>query len=123
MKITIKTAQGTVLVIALLTITIMTLICATSLYITSQNANAGMQTASWQQALTGAESGVDAAIRALNEWNNGNPVPASSPWANWKTNPGATAPAIQPAGGSTASTTPASRHHNYLPPSPLGCTP
>src|SRR6266446_5872116 len=60
------TERGSVLLVALLTITILTLICATSLYVTSQNANAGMQTASWQQALTGAESGVDQAIRALN---------------------------------------------------------
>jgi Tfp pilus assembly protein PilX len=116
------TDRGSVLLVALLTITILTLICATSLYVTSQNANAGMQTASWQQALTGAESGVDAAIRALNEWNNGNPVPASSPWANWKTNPGATAPTIEPAGGSTASTAPDSSHYNYLPSSALALT-
>src|SRR5260370_32868172 len=115
MKITIKTAQGTVLVIALLTITIMTLICATSLYITSQNANAGMQTASWQQALTGAESGVDAAIRALNEWNNGNPVPGSSPWANWKTAP-LPLPTAEPQSGTgnAASAAPSLSQYNYL---------
>jgi hypothetical protein len=52
--------------------TILTMICATGLYITSQNQNSGMQTASWQQALSGAESGVDFAVRALNTntWGN-----------------------------------------------------
>ena len=64
--------QGSVLITAFLTITILTMICATSLYVTSQNQNSGMQTASWQQSLSGAESGVDMAIRALNtgSWSN-----------------------------------------------------
>jgi len=46
------------LVIAILMITIPTLICATSILVTTQNAGPNMQTASWQQALTGAEAGV-----------------------------------------------------------------
>jgi Tfp pilus assembly protein PilX len=58
--------RGSVLVTALITITILTLICATSLYVASQNTNAGMQTASWQQALSGAESAADLAFNALN---------------------------------------------------------
>jgi len=53
--------------VALLTITILTLICATSLHITSQNANATTQTASWQQSLAGAEGAVDQAMSELNE--------------------------------------------------------
>lgn len=71
--------RGTVLITALLTITIMTLICAVSLHVTSQNATGGMAVASWQQALTAAESGIDAAVRALND--NGQ----TGAWTNWTT--------------------------------------
>ena len=58
--------EGSVLIVSLLTITILTMICATSLHITSQNANATTQTASWQQSLAGAESAVDQAMSELN---------------------------------------------------------
>ena len=110
-KIISKAEQGTVLLIALLTITVMTLICATSLYITSQNANAGMQTASWQQALTGAESGVDSAIQALN----------TGTWTNWKTVNSTTLPPNEQAipTSSSASAAPTSNQYNYLPSSAL----
>lgn len=84
---------------ALLTITLLTIICATSLYVTSQNANATTQTASWQQALAGAEGAVDQAMSALNSqtwtgWytaakplpsgkpNSVNPIPATGPPAS-----------------------------------------
>jgi hypothetical protein len=70
--------QGSVLMTALLTITLLTIICATSLYVTSQNANATTQTASWQQALAGAESAVDQAMSALNNQTSG--VPNSQAW-------------------------------------------
>lgn len=74
--------RGSVLLTALMTITILTLICATSLYIASQNTNTGMQTAGWQQALTGAESGINAGVRALNA--SVNPAPSASPaFSNW----------------------------------------
>jgi hypothetical protein len=53
--------------VALLTITLLTIISATSMYITSQNANATSQAASWQQALAGAESAVDQAMTSLNK--------------------------------------------------------
>ena len=66
--------KGSILMMALLSITILTLICATSLYIASQNTNSGVQTAAWQQSLTAAESGVDAAVRALN----------TGVWTNWR---------------------------------------
>jgi hypothetical protein len=78
--------NGSVLVIALMTITIVSMICATSIYIASQNAYTGMQVAGWQQTLTGAESGIDAAVRALNAYVS--PPPNTSPaaaWANWYT--------------------------------------
>jgi len=104
MKILSKAQPGSVLITTLLTITILTLICATSLYVASQNANAGMQTASWQQALTGAESGVDQAIRALN----------TSSWSGWYNITG-TVPTAQPTPSATpaATGTPASGHYNY----------
>jgi Tfp pilus assembly protein PilX len=72
--------RGSVLIIALLTITILTLICATSLHVTSQNATAGMEVSSWQQALTAAESGIDAAVRALNDDSQGY---SNNAWTHW----------------------------------------
>ena len=49
--------NGSVLVTTMMTMTILAMICATSLYIAAQNSGTGMQTAGWQQALTAAESG------------------------------------------------------------------
>jgi len=109
----IRTQKGSVLLVALLTITILTLICATSLYITTQNATAGMQTAIWQQALTGAESGVDAAMRALNTGNTG-------VWTNWisKSQNGTNLPTAEPSSTpTTAPTGPPDSSHYYLLPS------
>jgi len=75
----------------LMTITILTLICATSLYITSQDANATTQTTSWQQAMAGAEAAVDQAMNAL---NNGT-------WTGWYTVTGSSLPTDQPSPGGT----------------------
>jgi Tfp pilus assembly protein PilX len=114
MKITSVTSErGSVLVTALLTITIMTLICATSLYVASQNTSAGMQTASWQQALSGAESAVDQAFNALNMNASG----TSGAWTNWKKVDSSSLPTTQPSGGSAATTPPPSNKYNYLIPS------
>jgi len=131
----IRTQKGSVLLVALLTITILTLICATSLYITTQNATAGMQTASWQQALTGAESGVDAAMRALNTGVWTVPVPSGTPvsWLQANTPLPTPAPPIyltESRAASAATTSfaavsptpsqyPASNQYNYLPSSAL----
>jgi len=71
----------------LMTITILTLLCATSLYVTSQDANATTQTTSWQQSIAGAEAAVDRAMNALNTTGKD---PAA--WAGWYT--------VTPAGGS-----------------------
>ena len=103
--------EGSVLMMALFTITILTLICATSLYIASQNTNAGMQAAAWQQSLTAAESGIDAAVRALN----------TGVWTNWKTVSTATLPTTEPATGTgtSASAKPTTSQYNYLPSSAL----
>ena len=104
------------MIVAMLTITILALICATSLYITSQNATSDMQTASWQQSLTAAESGVDAAIRALNNKN----------WTNWiSVNQNATdLPTTEPvpSPSPSASAAPDSSHYNVLPSSTLTLT-
>jgi hypothetical protein len=105
-------AQGSALVTTLLTITILSMICATSLYYTSQNANSGMQTASWQQSLTGAETGVDLAVRALN----------TGTWTGWKSvslPAGTSLPSIEPTPYATSSPdaggVPDSIHYNYFP--------
>jgi hypothetical protein len=77
--------QGSVLVMAVLTMAILSAICATSLYIASQNANSGAQAASWQQSLSAAESGVDQAIAALN----------TGTWTGWRSFDGPV-PNLQP---------------------------
>ena len=98
---------------ALLSITVLTLICATSLYIASQNTNASMQTAGWQQSLTAAESGVDAAVRALN----------TGVWTNWVTmsQSGTSLPSVEPAPSATPAPSgkPDTTHYNFLPSSKL----
>jgi hypothetical protein len=105
--------EGSVLMTALLCITVLTLICATSLYIASQNNNSGMQTAAWQQSLTAAESGIDAAVRALN----------TGVWTNWvsMSQSGTTLPTTEPAPSATPSPSgaPDTTHYNLLPSSKL----
>jgi Tfp pilus assembly protein PilX len=91
------TENGTVLIISMTTITILTLICATSLYVMSQNANSGMQTASWQQALSGAESAIDRGIVALN----------TNSWTGWKMVTSTSLPTTKPSGGTSVSCPPA----------------
>jgi len=98
--------HGSVLVVSLLTITILTAICVTSLYIASQNANAAAQAASWQQALSGAESAVDQAIASLN----------TGTWTNWVTITGSV-PNLQPQPSpspAAATGPPASNQYNYI---------
>jgi hypothetical protein len=98
--------HGSILFIVLLTITILTMLCATSLYIAIQNANAAAQAASWQQALSGAESAVDQAIAALN----------TGSWTNWVTLSGSV-PNLQPSPGPTppaAAGPPGTNQYNYV---------
>jgi len=95
--------------------TLMSFICATSLYIASQNTNSGMQTDSWQRALTGADTAVDEAIAALN-LNN------TQSWTNWKKVTSSELPTSQPSGGADTTTAPASGEYNYLiSATPLAC--
>jgi hypothetical protein len=120
MKINSVTSErGSVLVTALITITILTMICATSLYVASQNTNAGMQTASWQQALSGAESAVDQAFNALNLSAAG----TSGAWTNWKkVNNSLPYPPTKPSGGSSVSVNanpPTNGNYYYLIPSDI----
>ncbi len=113
--------KGSVLIIAMMTITVLTLICATSLYIASQNTNTGMQTAAWQQALTGAEAGIDAAVRALNQKGTS----GANAWTNWKMistalptpSPGAAVAGYtyEPTGGTAAAAVPTTSQYLYLP--------
>ncbi len=106
MNVQRKQEQGSVLMTVILTVSILTMICATSLYIASQNSNAASQAASWQQALGGAESAVDQAIAALN----------TGSWTNWVRMTGSV-PNTQPSPGAnpTAATgSPISGQYNYL---------
>jgi hypothetical protein len=106
MKTNTSKQRGSILMITMMTITILLMLCVTSLYITGQNGNAGMQAASWQQALSGAESAVDQAIAALN----------TNTWNNWVTVSGSV-PNLQPSLGATptaASGPPSSSQYNYL---------
>jgi len=98
--------KGTVLLTVLLTITILSMLCFTTLYIVGQNGNAVAQAASWQQSLGAAESAVDQAIAALN----------TNTWTNWISMSGSV-PNLQPQPGAsptTASGPPASNQYNYL---------
>jgi hypothetical protein len=95
--------NGSVLLTAILTLTILSMICGLSLYVTSQNANATSQTASWQVALTGAESGVEQAFYALNKSN----------WTGWHTVSGGL-PTTQPTGGTTTATAPTTGQYVYF---------
>jgi hypothetical protein len=114
LKHPIPSQEGSVLVTALLTITILALICATSLYVATQNQNAGMQTASWQQALGGAESGIDTAVRALNtgSWSGWSQQPYGSNLLP-NTMPPYTFSSPSPAPTASASGTPPSGYYNY----------
>ena len=116
--------KGSVLITAMFTITIVAMICATSLFVMSQNTSTGVQTAGWQQALTGAEMGIDTAIRALNE----NGIGSANAWTNWKTvssilpSPSPSGSPVQgftyePTGvaSATATAPPTSSQYNYLP--------
>ena len=94
--------------VTLATITLLMMICATSLYITSQNTQATTQTTSWQQSLSGAEAGVDVAMNALNK-------NTSAGWTNWYNVTGAlpqTKPS--PSGSPNASSTPGNGSYNYF---------
>src|SRR5712692_5841763 len=78
--------DGSILIMVLITITILTLICATSLYVTSQDATATTQTTSWQQAMAGAEAAADQAMNALN----------TNTWTGWHTITDSSLPVGQP---------------------------
>ena len=90
------------LITAIMTLTILSLICGLSLYVTSQNSNATSQTASWQAALSSAETGVEHAYYALNKNN----------WTGWHTVTG-TLPTTQPTGGSSTTAPPTSGQYAY----------
>jgi hypothetical protein len=108
MKIRSIHRKGSVLVIALMTITILTMICATSLYITSQNANATTQTTSWQQALAAAEAAVDQGMNALN----------TNAWTGWFTITGSLPNAKPTDTAAPATGKPIAGQYNYyVPPS------
>jgi len=78
--------DGSILMMGLITITILTLICATSLYVTSQDANATRRPPVEQQAMAGAEAAVDQAMNGLN----------TGTWTGWSSQPPARETRCQP---------------------------
>lgn len=104
--------EGSILMVSALTITILTLLCAISLNVASQNGNATTQTTSWQQSLAGAEAGADLAMNALNtgSWNGWYTVTGTMGW----TLPTPTATPFPAATGA-----PTSGQYNYYIPSAL----
>lgn len=106
LKLTSARETGSVLMVAILTITVLTFLCATSLYVTSQDASATTQTTSWQQSLSAAEGAADIGFNALNTGN----------WSNWFTVTG-TIGWTQPSGGVVATGAPGTGKYNYyIPP-------
>jgi hypothetical protein len=121
MKTTSKSEQGSVLITAFLTITIVLLLATTSLYIAGENQTTGSQAASWQQALTAAESGIDKAVAALNNTNTD-----PNAWTGWYkvAQVGTSLPSAETGiSMSTAATgTPPPQYYNYLPSTQFGLT-
>ena len=77
--------SGSVLIWTVLVITILSLAAAELLHIISSKYNATLHTATWQESLLGAESGVDLALRELRK----SLFPgANQAWQNWTTTPG-----------------------------------
>ena len=95
--------RGSVLVVSLFTVTILSLIFATTMLIATNQQHVVYQIASWQEALHGAESGADLAMAALNGHS----------WTGWKTLTG-TPPKTVPTGGMTSTGAPPTGSYNYL---------
>ena len=77
-------AAGSVLIWTVLVITILSLAAAELLHIISSKYNTTLHTATWQESLLGAESGVDLALRELRK----SLFPgANTAWQNWTTTP------------------------------------
>jgi hypothetical protein len=116
MKTNFTSNDGSVLITAFLTITLIVLLASTSLYVAGQNQTTGSQAASWQQAMTAAESGVDKAVAALNTGN----------WNTWSkvTQTGTNLPSVETGITTSGSATsaPATGYYNYLPSSQFGLT-
>ncbi len=83
-----RVQSGSVLILALFAVAILSLLLASTLSICQNKYHTVFQAASWQEAVHGAEAGVDLAMDALNrgEWtgwqtgsNGGNPPPRTPP--------------------------------------------
>ena len=80
-----KNAAGSVLVWTVLVITILSLAAAELLHVISSKYNTTLHTATWQESLLAAESGVDLALRELRK----SLFPgANQAWQSWTTTPG-----------------------------------
>ncbi len=75
------TREGSILLGALMIIAISSLIIAAFYQMLIPRYRAAYQSASWQEALHGAEAGADYALQALNQMASASPDPSSYDWA------------------------------------------
>ncbi len=83
MRLAASRTSGSILVWAILIISILSLVAAELLQVISSKYFNAMHTASWQETLLGAESGVDLAIIELRK----SLYPANTAWSSWSSNP------------------------------------
>ena len=99
-----RRSQGSTLILVLFVATLLSFLIASTFLIATNKSHVVVQTASWQEALAGAESGGDLAMAALNKQD----------WTGWFTTSG-TPPRTAPAGANPAATgVPATGSYNYL---------
>ncbi len=100
-------ASGSILVTIIVTISIMSALCAGALIVSTQTGTNGVHTAAWHQSLAGAEAAMDQSMNALN----------TGDWNGWFTVTG-NLPSGKPTGGVPATAKPVTGSYNYLiPPS------
>ncbi len=101
-----RTVDGSVLLVALFCVTIMSILLAGTLLTSENEYHVVTQAASWQEAIHGAEGGVDLAMAALN----------TGQWANWRSGSGSPPPRTAPPAsspGAQALGMPALGSYNY----------
>lgn len=81
-------ADGSILVWTVLTIAVLSLVAAQVLRVVSMKYQNALQTATWQEALLGAESGIDLAVLELRKSLYPPPTGAWAPASGWTNTPG-----------------------------------
>src|SRR5438876_3619858 len=85
MQLSGKRSQGSILVWTVMTIAILSLLAAEVIRLVSLKYQSALQTATWQEALLAAESGVDLGIVELRK--SLFPAPNNA-WSGWNNIPG-----------------------------------